>query len=215
MAISAANLPFCYYEKVSHYYRRNSVFNHGYAILCFPPWLHHQRKGTNRNGLDVNNPAVIFVCLGNICRSPLARALFSHHAQSAGKAGFECDSAGTSNTHAGEPADPRTVRNARENGLIFQHRARQVCTDDFYRFDYMLAMDRQNLGSLMAQKTLDSNTRIHLLREWDTNAPGADVPDPLYGDAQGFEQVFQILDRSTRAFHAYLLEQHYPNHAHG
>jgi protein-tyrosine phosphatase len=177
--------------------------------------MQHQRKSTHGNGLDVNHPAVLFVCLGNICRSPLARALFQAHSQSLPEAMFHCDSAGTSSTHEGETADPRTLRNARENGLIFEHRARQVRTEDFFNFQYMLAMDRDNLRYLQVRKPNNSKCRLHLIREWDSTDPGADVPDPWYGDEHGFERVFHMLERCTRQFHAYLQERYTQSNQNG
>ncbi len=142
---------------------------------------------------------VIFVCLGNICRSPLAKALFEKHVTENGLEHlFHADSAGTSGHHTGENADSRTLQNARENGLLYKHSAKQFTRDHFEQFDLIVVMDNSNAQNV---KSLSSdarhNEKVQLMRTWDPSNTGLEVPDPWYGGPEGFEEVFQILNRST------------------
>lgn len=142
---------------------------------------------------------VMFVCLGNICRSPLAKALFEKHVKDNGLDHLvHADSAGTSGHHTGENADSRTLQNARENGLIFKHSAKKFTLDHFEQFDLIVVMDHSNAQNV---KSLSTNTqhheKVHLMRKWDSQQTGMEVPDPWYGGPEGFEDVYQILNRST------------------
>ncbi len=141
---------------------------------------------------------VLFVCLGNICRSPLAEGVFEHLVREAGLAEeFDIDSAGTGSWHVGEPPDTRASMVAREHGIELQSRARQVTAEDLSDFDYVVAMDRENLRSLerMAETT-DATAEITLLRAYDPDPDGDEVPDPYYGGVSGFENVYDIVTRS-------------------
>lgn len=152
---------------------------------------------------------VLFVCLGNICRSPLAEALFIKHARQQGHhLQFLADSAGTSDYHTGEGPDKRTIRNAGIHGLELNHRARQFTGQDFVRFDHIIAMDRSNYNHIagMAANQVDL-LKIRMMREFDPQNPGHDVPDPWFGGEQGFEEVFHILDRSTEILMQWLLKK--------
>ncbi len=144
---------------------------------------------------------ILFVCLGNIVRSPLAENLFRHLAQQAGVGDrYEVDSAGTGSWHVGEPPDPRMQRVAARHGLHYDGRARQFTRQDFERFDVILAMDGDNRAYLLSKaRTAGQAAKIHLLREFDPQGgPAAPVPDPYYGGRDGFEEVYRIVERACR-----------------
>lgn len=144
---------------------------------------------------------VLFVCLGNICRSPLAEAVFKHKIREKGlESRFEADSCGTSNYHIGDPPDRRTIANARKNGVEIHHLGRQLGTADLDRFDYIFAMDNSNLRNIQALPNAHRhNDKIRLMRDYDPEGTGGEVPDPYYGTEPHFQEVFDILDRSTEA----------------
>jgi protein-tyrosine phosphatase len=143
---------------------------------------------------------VLFVCLGNICRSPLAEGIFRDKVKQAGLEDyFRIDSCGTSAFHIGEQPDPRSSANARENGVYLNHQARQFVPDDFTRFDYILPMDSSNYSNVMQLEPESSEAKVIMMREFDPKEEGADVPDPYYGGERGFQNVFDILERSTEA----------------
>jgi protein-tyrosine phosphatase len=155
--------------------------------------------------LDTNNSgsprtSVLFVCLGNICRSPLAEGIFEHLVAEAGlEERFEIDSAGTGSWHVGERPDARAAMVASQHGVELESRARQLTDDDLHRFDYVIAMDRENLRNIerMADAT-GSDANVHLLREFDQSGDGDEVPDPYYGGSSGFETVYEMLLRSCQ-----------------
>lgn len=142
---------------------------------------------------------LLFVCLGNICRSPLAEAIFEHQIRQKGlRNEFFSESCGTANYHVGSPPDPRTLRNATKNGITIQHLGRQFHIDDFNRFDLILPMDRSNQTNLLKLPTASLHVaKIKLMRTFDPVLPGADVPDPFYGGEADFQEVFDILNRTT------------------
>ena len=136
-----------------------------------------------------------FVCLGNICRSPIGEGVMRHLLQGAGLADkVEVDSAGTAGYHAGESPDARARAAGRRMGIEVGGRARQFKRADFERFDYVLAMDRSNLDDL-AELASDPELekRLHLLRSFDPDSlQGASVPDPYYGGDEDFDDVVRI-----------------------
>jgi len=142
---------------------------------------------------------ILFVCLGNICRSPLGEGVFRHLAAEAGLADrLEVDSAGTSAYHVGEPPDERMRATARANGIdLSGQRARKFATRDFEGFDLIVAMDRDNHRTLLARCPEGRRERVRLMRSYDPEGPG-DVPDPYYGGAGGFDEVYAIVERSCR-----------------
>jgi len=141
---------------------------------------------------------VLFVCLGNICRSPTAEGVFRHLLeQEAPQLHVEVDSAGTADYHSGNPPDSRSQRAALRRGIDLSGlRARQVNPEDFAHFDLILAMDRDNLRELEAMLPQRSRARVQLFLEYAPDLGRLEVPDPYYGGANGFEQV---LDFSTAA----------------
>ncbi len=147
--------------------------------------------------------SVLFVCLGNICRSPLAEGVFLHLAREAGVAeALEVDSAGTGSWHVGDPPDPRARETAARRGIRLESRGRQVTPDDARRFDLVLAMDRSNLRDLEAlfAGVPEPRAELRLFRDFDPEASGAaDVPDPYYGGDDGFEQVHEMVERTCRS----------------
>lgn len=132
-------------------------------------------------------PAVLFVCLGNICRSPLAEAAFR---AAAAAAGIEVvvDSAGTADYHIGEPPDPRAIRTARAKGIdISGYRGRQAKPHDFHRFTHIFALDHANLVNLQRIAPAGHSARLGLLLDLVPGREGEAVADPWYGDEAGFE----------------------------
>lgn len=135
--------------------------------------------------------SVLFVCLGNICRSPLAEGAFRKVVEDLGTGErVLIDSAGTGGWHQGEAPDPRSIAVAARNGIdISAQRARQVVKADFSRFEHILAMDSSNLTNLRKLSPAEAPARLRLLLE----AEGMDVPDPYYGGPAGFETVFRMV----------------------
>jgi protein-tyrosine phosphatase len=153
---------------------------------------------------------VCFVCLGNICRSPTAEGVMRTMIERAGLTGaIEIDSAGTGAWHVGEPADDRARAAAARRGFELTSLARQVTRADFARFDYLVAMDEENLRALerMAPDRA-ARGKVRLLRSFDPRAPrGAAVPDPYYGGDDGFEEVLDICERACRGLLAHVRER--------
>jgi len=134
--------------------------------------------------------SVLFVCLGNICRSPTAEAVFRARA---GDTDIQIDSAGTGAWHVGNPPDPRSRAEGERRGYSFKGQAaRKVTANDFHEFDFILAMDRSNLQDLKAIKPADSTTMLSLFLP-----DGSDVPDPYYGGPDGFAKVVDLIEMAA------------------
>lgn len=146
---------------------------------------------------------ILFVCLGNICRSPLAEGVFRRKVEEAGLDDqFEIDSAGIGPWHVGDPPDRRMQKTAEAHGLdISGQRGRQFDAADLGAFDHIFAMDRSVLRDTLSQVPGGNHAaRVTLFREFDPQADGKnDVPDPYYGGAEGFERVYEIVDRTCEA----------------
>lgn len=143
---------------------------------------------------------ILFVCMGNIVRSPLAENLFLYKVAAAGLAErFSADSAGVYGYHTGEHPDPRMRAVAARHGLRYDGQARQFERRDFDRFDLILAMDQDNLADLQAlARNPEQRAKLHLLREFDPESEAGDeVPDPYYGNIEGFERVYKIIEKSV------------------
>jgi protein-tyrosine phosphatase len=143
---------------------------------------------------------VLFVCLGNICRSPTAEGVFRQLLrQEAPELEVEVDSAGTADYHIGQPPDLRSQRAAMRRGIdLGGLRARQVTPADFARFDLILAMDRANLRELEAMRPQNSRAPVRLFLEYAPELGQPEVPDPYYGNASGFEEVLDLSDAASR-----------------
>jgi protein-tyrosine phosphatase len=151
---------------------------------------------------------VLFVCLGNICRSPTAEGVLRKlAAQEAPRLALKVDSAGTADYHIGAPPDPRSQRAALRRGIDLSGlRARQVIADDFARFDLILAMDRENLRELQAMRPSNARADLKLFLEFAAELQLRDVPDPYYRDADAFEQVLDLTTAASRGLLAALQE---------
>ncbi|MHA7878292.1 MAG: low molecular weight protein-tyrosine-phosphatase [Saccharospirillum sp.] len=155
-------------------------------------------------------PGILFVCLGNICRSPTAQGVFEQYLEQSPLAGkVQVDSAGTAAYHLGKAPDPRAQRFARTRGVdLSQQRARQVTEHDFHQFDWILAMDRQNLANLEALRPAGSRARLALLLSILPAGEREEVPDPYYGGDEGFEQVLDLCEAASEALLKRLLEEY-------
>lgn len=139
---------------------------------------------------------VLFVCMGNICRSPLAEGLFLHKINKRGVAHlFAVDSCGIGDWHIGIRPDHRALDVARQNGITLPSRARQIHRKDFDRFDVIVCMDEENRNHLLALGA--PKDKVRLLLEFDPDATMLEVPDPYYGDPEDFELTFQLIDSAT------------------
>jgi protein-tyrosine phosphatase len=162
--------------------------------------------------MESERTRVLFVCLGNICRSPLAEAVFRAEARRRGVEHlFEIDSAGTSGYHAGCGPDRRSVETARRRGVQVTGTSRQVTDTDLHGFDYVIAMDGDNFAEIDQLKAAaDGTAQIFRLRDWDPRPDSLDVPDPYYGGPNGFEHVHDVIERSCAALLEALLTERVP-----
>jgi protein-tyrosine phosphatase len=146
---------------------------------------------------------VLMVCLGNICRSPLAEGVLKDLVQKRGlENNFFIDSAGTIDFHAGDLPDPRARQTAENHGFTLQHRGRQFGREDFSKFDFILVMDESNYRDVMSlAKSDEQKAKVHYLSEFEVSKKyGKIVPDPYYGDLTNFEQVYEQLSSALTQF---------------
>ncbi|MCW1428007.1 low molecular weight protein-tyrosine-phosphatase [Novosphingobium sp. JCM 18896] len=144
-------------------------------------------------------PAVLFVCLGNICRSPLAEAAFREAAKKAGL-DVTADSAGTGDWHVGTPPDRRAQAEALRHGIdISSYRARQVTPEDFRRFTHVLALDAKNLADLRRVAPADASAEVSLLLDLVPGMAGQSVADPYFGDEAGFAETWREVSLGAEA----------------
>ncbi len=143
---------------------------------------------------------VLFVCLGNICRSPSAEGVFATMVDKAGLgARIQTDSAGTADYHIGKSPDARAIAAAARRGVdLSVLRGRQVDVEDFYQFDYIIAMDHSNMEDLEAIAPSDASAQLHLFLEFAKNTDAVEVPDPYYGGDAGFEPVLDMIEDASR-----------------
>ena len=139
---------------------------------------------------------VLFVCLGNICRSPSAEGVFRRYVSEQGAAeDYEIDSAGLIAVHEGELPDGRMRAHAARRGYTLDSRSRPISYEDFFYYDYIIGMDEQNRERLLAlAPTAELQEKVSLLPEWSERPARDHVPDPYYGGAEGFEHVLDLLE---------------------
>ena len=153
---------------------------------------------------------VLFVCMGNICRSPTAEAVFRHHVEKAGLLEhIQIDSAGTHDYHIGDAPDARTQRAAKQRGYDMSSlRGRQLESGDFARFDYVLAMDEANLDILQRLRPRDAQSHLGLFLEFAERHSEREVPDPYYGGADGFERVLDLVEDAANGLLQHIRQRH-------
>ena len=158
---------------------------------------------------------VLFVCLGNICRSPMAEGVFRELIQKHGlEDKINCDSAGTMGWHAGQSPDHRAIKNALNHGIALTHKGREITPADFDSFDHIVVMDENNFKDVHAlyykvKQVPAPIEKLFLLRDYDPTVKGVyEVPDPYYGSEADFEEVFRIVKRSGEELLNHLIEKH-------
>lgn len=154
--------------------------------------------------------SVLFVCLGNICRSPTAHAVFRNLVKQQGLAEqIEIDSAGTAAYHVGKHPDMRSMETARNRGIeMLDLRARKVDFGDFYQFDYVLAMDNENFYNLKELALPEHHEKIQMFLDYSQDFEETEVPDPYYGGAQGFEHVFDLVQSASEGLLEHIKQNH-------
>jgi len=155
--------------------------------------------------------SVLFVCMGNICRSPTAQGVFRHLVEQEGLAHqILTDSAGTIGYHAGDQPDRRARQTALKRGVdLSDLRARRVRTEDFESFDYVIAMDRANYNDLLEICPPNHEERLHLFLDFAPHLPEDEVPDPYYGGVAGFDRVFDLVEAASRGLLQHIRERHF------
>ncbi len=160
---------------------------------------------------SINKVSVLFVCMGNICRSPTAEGVFRNLVESRNlQDQIMIDSAGTHAYHVGEKPDPRSRAAALERGIdLSSQRARKVAQDDFERFDYVLAMDRSNYADLQSLLTPGQRDKLHLFLDFANAWDETEVPDPYYGGSHGFERVLDMVEDASQGLLEDILQKHF------
>ncbi|BBP46275.1 phosphotyrosine protein phosphatase [Thiosulfatimonas sediminis] len=155
--------------------------------------------------------SVLFVCLGNICRSPTAHAVFRQLVKDQGLAQqIEVDSAGTGAWHVGNPPDKRATQVAEARGIAMRDlRARQVDFGDFYQYDYVLAMDNSNYRNLYEMALPEHREKIHMFLQFSEDFTETEVPDPYYGGPDGFDYVFDMVQSASNGLLAQIKKTHF------
>jgi protein-tyrosine phosphatase len=150
---------------------------------------------------------ILFLCTGNICRSPLAEGIFKDLAAKQNLSVY-CDSAGTENYHVGSLPDIGSQQVGKKYGLTLTHKSRQLLAKDFEKFDYILAMDNHNVerANIIALKTQNKKAKMQLFRLYDSDKSSPEVADPYFRGEKAFEECYQTLLRCCNGFLQYLLE---------
>jgi protein-tyrosine phosphatase len=154
---------------------------------------------------------VLFVCMGNICRSPTAHGVFEQVVRDAGLADrIQIESAGTHAYHVGESPDPRSSQAARRRGFDLGHiRAQKVSSADFEEYDYILAMDRDNYRNLEERCPPQHIQKIQLFLEFAPHLNEVEVPDPYYGGVHGFERVLDMIEAASEGLLVHIQQRHF------
>lgn len=142
---------------------------------------------------------VMFVCLGNICRSPTAQAIFQSIVDKQGLSDrFIVDSSGTSGYHDGELADARSRKVLAERGVALDHRSKKFLMSDWKECDFLIPQDASNLENMNKIKPADASAAVYLMRDFDESNKGSDVPDPWFGGEQGFYEVYDMIEECCK-----------------
>ncbi|MEE9325816.1 MAG: low molecular weight protein-tyrosine-phosphatase [Cocleimonas sp.] len=151
--------------------------------------------------------SVLFVCMGNICRSPTAEGVFRHVVNEQNMSDqISIDSAGTHAYHIGEQPDSRSQSTARNHGVdLSNQRARKALSEDFDKFEYVIAMDRSNYENLKQICSAEQTAKLHLFMEFASDWDNPEVPDPYYGEGDGFERVFDMVQAASEGLLAHIM----------
>ncbi|XP_070564911.1 low molecular weight phosphotyrosine protein phosphatase-like isoform X2 [Ptychodera flava] len=168
--------------------------------FLLPTWRVGLRVNAGIHNMAASKKSVLFVCLGNICRSPTAEAVFTHIISEKGLSDeWIIDSCGTADYHIGSPPDDRAVECLKKHNVPVNHACRQITRDDFTKFQYIFGMDESNLRNINAVKPNESTANIMLLGSYDPKGHKI-IQDPYYGGVAGFEVVFEQVTRCCEEF---------------